>query len=178
MADRETILKKACLKSVDLCRQIAYHRAMRPYVGDLRRNYWIYTFNNFIDMAVLDWCHLFGNWDDDLHWRNVIGKDVGFKERVLADLDLNDGQWADYWECIKDYRNKDVAHIDIVSPATDVPDMELAIRSAATYYRWIMPELKQWPRYDPLQDELLEWFKEMQALADELVSQKIVPLLR
>jgi len=67
MKDREKLLRRVALKCADFARQLSYHRALNAYKDQVRANFWIYTYNNAIDLAILDWLHLFGYHNDDLH---------------------------------------------------------------------------------------------------------------
>jgi hypothetical protein len=39
--------------------------------------------NNAIDLAVLDWFHLFGYHNDDLHWKKVVQDVDGFRQGLF-----------------------------------------------------------------------------------------------
>ena len=174
--DRETILRRVVLKCRDLCRQLAYHRALLPHVEGLRANIWIYTFNNFIEMAVLDWCHLFGNRNGELHWRQVIGDQEDFKMRLLAAIRLNEEEWTAYWESVKAYRDEDIAHIRI-KPNANVPDMELALQAACFFYDSIINELMEIETYRVLPAQLSQHYEEVAVLAETYVDENVVDLL-
>jgi hypothetical protein len=172
---RELILRRVCLKCVDYCRQVTYHRSMVPYSSELKANYWIYSFNNFIDMAVLDWGHLYGNKNDNLHWQNVIEDKVEFKKELFSFLEVTEEQWREYWESIKYYRDKDVAHIE-VRPSITVPDMDLGIKSVGFYYNWIIPELKEFGNYDLFIDNLFKYFDRVYNNTNVLVDEHLKEL--
>ncbi|MFX0046479.1 MAG: hypothetical protein ACFE8Z_11570, partial [Candidatus Hermodarchaeota archaeon] len=48
------------LKCGDFARQLSYHLGLNKYRGQFKLNFWVYVYNNAIDLAVLDWFHLFG----------------------------------------------------------------------------------------------------------------------
>jgi hypothetical protein len=102
--------------------------------------------NNAIDLAVLDWFHLFGYHKDDLHWKRVVGNTMVFKRQLLQSLQLTEDNWKTYWASIKDYRDKDLAHVE-VRPRSHVPDMTLALRAAAHYYSVVLSELSTFRNY-------------------------------
>jgi len=52
---------------VFIVRNIAFHRSLLPLKDELDHNYWIFVFNNFLDMAVLDWCKVFGARSEETH---------------------------------------------------------------------------------------------------------------
>lgn len=173
--DREEFLKRAVLKCRDFVRQLAYHRAMLPHVNNLRTNIWIYAFNNYIDVAVLDWCHLFGNWNDHLHWRNLINDADGFKKELLNTLNMTAREFDTYWESVKDYRDKDIAHIE-VRPSTNVPHMDKALEAVSLYYRHLISELHQEGIYWELPDNIENYINEVTVLANTYVETNVVDL--
>ena len=72
MTERERILRRVALKCADFARQLSYHRALEEHDKDFKQNFWIVMYNNSIDLAVLDWFHLFGYHNDDLHWKQIV----------------------------------------------------------------------------------------------------------
>ena len=175
--DRETLLRRVVLKCRDFVRQLSYHRAMHPRIENARTNFLIYTFNNFIAMAVLDWCHLFGSHSDDLHWRNVVIDEVAFNRALLDAFDIYQDAWENNWRLVKGYRDKDVAHLE-VRPSTTVPEMELSLQSVCFYHDSIIEELREWERYRALPERLADYVTEVGQLADRYVADNIVNLLR
>lgn len=172
---REILLKRVVLKCRDFVRQLSYHRAMLPHSKNLRTNIWIYTFNNFIDMAVLDWCHLFGSQSDDLHWRRIVVDAEWFKSEILKSLGLTGEEWDAYWKSIKDYRDKDVAHIE-VRPETSVPKMDKALEAIKLYYSYAIDELHDIYEYIELPDVIDHFIDEVSRVADNYVNKNIVHL--
>lgn len=173
--DRETLLRRVVLTCRDYIREISYHRAMLPYTDHLRTNIWIYTFNNFINMAVLNWCHLFGNHSDDLHWLNIIEDSNAFKDELLQTIGISFEEWKLYRKTITDYRNKDVAHIE-VRPEGTVPQMDNAIIAVCFYYSKALAELKSLGSYTELPNDLEQFNNEVSTLAINYVNAHIVQL--
>lgn len=96
-------------------------------------NFWREVSQNAMDLAVLDWCHLYGQRKDVLHWSKVFPEDTTFKERLLASVGATDAEWTQYWNDMKRYRDKDVAHLEI-QRITMRPAMAIAIGSTAFYF--------------------------------------------
>ncbi|MCZ2078026.1 MAG: hypothetical protein LC130_23845 [Bryobacterales bacterium] len=60
-----------------------------------KQTFWIMTLNLLLDAAAIDWCKVFGSWDEHTHWTNVIPNER--HEEVRADLlreALNNAQFA------------------------------------------------------------------------------------
>jgi hypothetical protein len=151
MNGREELLRRVALKCADFARQLSYHRALAKYQDEFRQSFWIYMYNNAIDLAVLDWFHLFGYHTDDLHWKQVILDIPAFRKALYQFFQKTEGEWKTYRDSIKDYRDKDVAHIE-VRPISHVPDMTAALKAASFYYSKVLDELSilgdytAWPR--------------------------------
>jgi hypothetical protein len=151
MNDREKLLRRVALKCADFARQLSYHRALADYQDNFTQNFWIYMYNNAIDLAVLDWFHLFGYHNDNLHWKQVVANVPAFRNQLLQILQTTEDEWKAYRETIKEYRDKDVAHIEI-RPVSQVPNMALALKAVALYYSTVLVELSAfrdyggWPR--------------------------------
>ena len=171
--DKIDLQKRSILKCRDFVRQFSYHRAMFPHIKNLRTNIWIYTFNNFIDMSILDWCHLFGNRNDDLYWKNVITNNDEFKRNILANLKISEKEWNNYWSLIKDYRDKHVAHIEI-SPQYTIPDLTNALESIKLYYSYVIKELHENNEYLELTGTLDRFIKEATIVAEYHVNTHVV----
>lgn len=96
-------------------------------------NFWHEVSQNAMDLAVLDWCHLYGQRKDVLHWSKVFPDDTTFKDRMLASVGATDPEWTQYLNDMKRYRDKDIAHLEI-QRITMRPAMAIAIDSTAFYF--------------------------------------------
>jgi hypothetical protein len=146
MIEREKLLRRVALKCADFARELSYHRALSIYAKDFKRSFWIYMYNNAIDLAVLDWFHLFDYHNDDLHWKRIIHGVDAFRNRLLKAVQMTEDEWKKYRNSIKDYRDKDVAHVE-VRPTGHVPEMTVALRAAAHYYSVVLEELSTFRDY-------------------------------
>ena len=158
MMDREKLLRRVGLKCADFARQLSYHDALKEFDAGRKLNFWICMYNNAIDLAVLDWFHLFGYHKDDLHWKKVVGDVDGFRKDLLCCLGLDKKRWDEYRESVKNYRDKDVAHIE-VRPISHVPEMDIALLAANVYYKNILTELKKYTNYKKWPVDLVEYYK-------------------
>lgn len=173
--DKEEVLKRVVLKCNDFVRQLSYHRAMLPHAENLRTNIWIYSYNNYIDMAVLDWCHLFGNNKDDLHWKNNVANEEEFRQHVLESLKISQADWDAYWLSVKGYRDNDVAHIK-VNPKSDIPDMDTALEMVKLYYINAINELHERGIYMALPETIDTFTKQTGILAENYIKTNVIDL--
>ncbi len=171
MNSREKLLRRVALKSDDFARELSYHRALAEHTNDFAQSFWIYMYNNAIDLAILDWFHLFGYHKDDFHWKRVVADVVVFRKQLLQSPKMTEDEWKAYRETIKEYRDKDVAHIE-VRLVSQVPHMALALKSTAFYYSTVLAELSTFRDYsgwpiglDDYHIKSLEQTKEICAVA-------------
>lgn len=169
MKDREKLLRRVALKCADFARQLAYHRALNAYRDQLRANFWIYTYNNAIDLAVLDWFHLFGYHNDDLHWKQVVPTVAEFRHGLHEYIRMNEDQWKEYWAKVKNYRDKDIAHIE-VRPRSHVPDMATALRATTYYYNYVISQLSEFGDYSHWPSDLEEYHKKSLVQSEKIVA--------
>jgi hypothetical protein len=104
-------------------------------------------YGNLTDMAVLEWCKLFGSDDDDhqpVHWRNVAGDPERFRKELLGRLGIYESKWRSYWAEMKRYRDQSVAHHDQRRVEIKTyPTFDLALESAYFYYDFLVVELRK-----------------------------------
>jgi len=88
--------------------------------------------NPAADMAAIEWCKVFGSWDEDTHWTNVVPEDEHDRVRadLLAHLRMAPEDWEEYWTSITDYRNKVVAHHDLAATVLKYPHYDVALQAA------------------------------------------------
>jgi hypothetical protein len=118
---------------------LAYYRARRqatqPPIGD----FWISADANFIDMAVLEWCKLLGDDRADHGWRKIVTDRDRFFAGLLAEVSVDEAQWAAFVAHVRRYRDKFLAHLDS-DLVMNIPELDQALRAAIFYYRWILGE--------------------------------------
>jgi hypothetical protein len=169
MEEREKRLRRVALKCGDFARQLSYHRAINKYRDDLKLNFWIATYNNAIDLAVLDWFHLFGYHNDDLHWKNIVTNIPCFRNELHKFLKVNEKEFKAYWEEIKTYRDKDVAHIEI-RPVSNVPEMTMALKAVSFYYQTVLKELSAFRNYGNWPADLMGFHRRSLKQAEHIVT--------
>jgi hypothetical protein len=96
--------------------------------------------NNFFDIALLQWAHLYGNFTDDLHYRNIVEDPDEFKAKLKIKLGITEEQWKANWDSLKDFRDHRIAHIDTNKSAI-VPELNTAYQCISEYYRYARERL-------------------------------------
>lgn len=112
MATQEQLIA-ALQVVVNLARCVALKRALTA--ADPALNFWRMLHGNLLDVAVLEWCKLFGSDDEEhqqVHWKNVFADEAEFRTSLFAHAGLDQEAWLAYWQHMKAYRDQHVAHLD------------------------------------------------------------------
>lgn len=130
----------------NLVRCVALKRALTAADPEPALNFWRVMHGNLLDVAVLEWCKLFGSDDEEhqqVHWKNVFADQAIFRTGLFAHIGVDQQIWRAYWEQMKNYRDQHVAHLDFNHrDVSHYPDLGLAISSAVYYYSQLIPELR------------------------------------
>ena len=96
---------------------------------DPKQTFWIMTVNLLADAAAVEWCKVFGSWDEDTHWTRVAPKER--HDEIRADLlkatGLTQAEWEEYRISIVSYRDQMVAHHDLDATVAKYPRYDVAI---------------------------------------------------
>jgi hypothetical protein len=149
---------------VFIVRNVAHHRSLEPYKNEFYQNYWILIFNNFLDIATLEWCKAFGSRIEETHWSNHVKDVEAFRHGLLERLGIPESEWIAYWENLKKYRDQVVAHHQRLSDVSNFPDFSHALTACFFYYEILIKELRAFHVYD-YPDNLEEYFEKSLAQA-------------
>jgi hypothetical protein len=130
---------------VNVVRNIRLRRELQKACANPPLNFWRVIYGDLTDIAVLEWCKLFGSDDSEkqtVHWKNVIAEKDAFRQDLFSRLNVSTKQWKAYWDDVKKYRDRSVAHHDQrrVEIAA-YPKFDLALLSAYFYYEAVVAEL-------------------------------------
>ncbi len=141
MARRDDLIRHI-LRLVNLTRSARLKRSLASVESDPTLNFWRLIYGNLLDVAVLEWCKIFGAHAEPTHWKNVVTDHDTFRNDLLASLKIDDARWNAYWEEMKTYRNKLIAHhIEDGGPAY-YPKLDLALKSSYYYYAYLIEDLR------------------------------------
>jgi hypothetical protein len=95
---------------------------------------------NSIDIATLEWCKLFGNYNQEkLHWQKVVKNKADFKSQLLKHFNQDSSTWIAYHKSILNYRDKRVAHLDETDiDRVFVPFLDKALSLVFQYYDYLI----------------------------------------
>lgn len=126
----------------------AIHRALRNF-GDpnlLLSNTWRILLNSSHDVAVIQWCSLFGsnNRSNPTHWsrtpRPWIKDRRFFIEQILKPIGVPFDEWKTYHAQLLEYRNKNIAHIQVDDWYRNVPTFDIALNILFQSYRVLISD--------------------------------------
>jgi hypothetical protein len=127
--DKITILK---FLHVNTVRNYATHTAIHDNFEKLAKsNFWRITYNATLDIAVIDWCKLFGTYGETTHYRNCVERGItDFAAQVLSASNITATEYEALHKSIVDYRNRGAAHIDLDDWQVTIPQLSKAIEVA------------------------------------------------
>lgn len=156
---RRERLRRVAIVCIAMVRNLAYYRAGRDGTGvryDRTSRLHGAINTNFIDMAVLEWCKLFVAREEH-SWQNVVTDKAGFEAALLADAGISKADFEAYILVMRTYRDKFLAHLDS-RREMNVPDMEIAKKTAAFYHRYLLANENDNATYAPDLDFDIEKF--------------------
>lgn len=164
-------LQAQLYRLVCLSRAAGLKRAIESVNADPHLNFWRIIVGGQLDIAVLEWCKVFGAHGEETHWKKLVptAEHSAYKKALLSELGCSDDQWMVYWDQMKSYRDRLVAHhIDGHQVAT-YPELTIALASAAYHYRYLLPLIRQvdCARYP---DDLAAYQLDFQALATQVAA--------
>ncbi len=130
-----------------LVRSILLKRALHTADPNPRLNFWRIQYGNLMDMAVIDWCKLFGSDDAErqpIHWKNIADDQDSFRFALLSELAMTHEDWETYWQEMKKYRDFNAAHHDPRrAEIPTYPVLDKALGSALFYFEYVQQEMQK-----------------------------------
>ena len=144
--DLESRLRVYAELSCEIIRNAAYYSAGWEANGKQKRedsDFWRNLIGNFLDIAVLSWCFLYGDKRAKFRWQEIIPDHDKFMELLLLHLKSSFEDFEDYISCMRLYRDKRVAHRDeylVGDPQIVYPCLDIAIESTMFFYSKLCEE--------------------------------------
>jgi hypothetical protein len=130
-------LRRVITLCVHFARNLAYYRALHDHLTNKSEQLWIAVHNNFIDMAVLDWCKLLGDRKGKHSWRTVVADATRFEGDLHRHLRVTQDEFESYVGEMRTYRNKFVAHLDDLA-VMNIPFLDRAMAAVEFYHRHVV----------------------------------------
>jgi hypothetical protein len=159
---RQERLRRVILLCAACSRNIAYYRAgwngKSPlFSGELQAT----VNSNFVDVAILEWCKLFGDNDEEHHWSKIVmevGERRAFKKGLLIELKCESGKWNAFEKAMIAYRNEFAAHLDDKRVMT-IPPLDMALGSAHYYHSFLIAHENDGRTYGTLPADPLAYYQ-------------------
>jgi hypothetical protein len=100
-------------------------------------SFWRQANSNFLDLAVLEWCKLFGDHNGQYHWRRVASDPLEFKTGLQQHLGARAGELTASITAMRRYRDKFVAHLD-EDAVMEIPMLDVPQQSVQFYHRHVV----------------------------------------
>lgn len=141
---RHEELTSHLFRLVHLARSAEMKRVLTAVDPEPRLNFWRLILGNQLDIAVLEWCKVFGSDGEATHWKKVVPADNHdqFRTDLLGALGVTADAWTDYWNQMKGYRDNLVAHHIELNRVPNYPILDLALKSSFFYYKYLINELR------------------------------------
>jgi hypothetical protein len=152
------LIRRVVLICSSFMRNVAFYRAghleeFKPLLSERNpkdANFWRQVNGNFIDIAVLDWCKLFGNKKSTPrhnlakhHWRRVVSAPGVFEAELLAHLQMDEARLEALIAKMRSYRDQFIAHLDN-KRVMHIPELDPAY-AAVVFYHWYIVEREARP---------------------------------
>lgn len=128
---------------VGVARSAHLKRALTEINAGPALNFWRLIYGNLLDVAVLEWCKVFGTHAEPTHWKKVITDHDSFRKGLFAALKVDEPAWVAYWEEMKNYRDNCIAHHIEDADFEKYPKLDLALESSYYYYAHLIKELRE-----------------------------------
>jgi hypothetical protein len=175
MTRRERLRRTAhlCLHTL---RNMAFFRAssdaQEAWTGE---QFWTTAHDNFLDIAVLEWCKVFADEKRGKHhWGKVVNNADVFMLGLLAHLKLTEPLFLEYIQGMRAYRDKFIAHLDEENQM-NIPNLSAAIKSSQYLYRWLLEEEDDCHAYPDAPPSAVAFFKSFLAEAKAVYAAKTAP---
>ncbi len=151
MGNKRKTMNHAILVLAAVIRNIHLKRVLHEVDSQPRLNFWCLIYGNLLDMAVIEWCKLFGSDHEEhqpVHWKNIFpeAEHNTFRQGLLHDLKITHEEWLSYWEEVKGYRDNHAAHFNVDwlrhENERRYPRLELALQAAYYYYGKLISKLE------------------------------------
>ncbi|EJL25276.1 hypothetical protein PMI01_04495 [Caulobacter sp. AP07] len=125
--------REATNRLVSFVRSVAMKRAIEAANPGPTANYWLVIRSGLFDQAVVEWCVMFGNHNQPLHWKQRFDENA-FRDGLMKTTGKTRDEWDEYGAALTTYRNEIAAHVDLTPTTVKFPNMDAALAAAFYYY--------------------------------------------
>ncbi len=130
-------LKINCL--VAIVRSVGIKRALSAVAPDPDLNFWRVISGGMLDLAVIDWCKIFGTDDQDTHWKKQVPEieHESFRKGMFLYMNISETEWVKSWKHFTYYRNNFAAHNSSAVTGGKYPELDVVLKSSFYYYSYL-----------------------------------------
>jgi len=143
---RRDHLRRALILCCSFGRNLAYYRAgIEPEFSVLcdpshpHASFWRQANSSFLDIAVLEWCKLIADGQDNHCWKKIVGDQKTFENGLLDRLRMTSDEFKTYVGRFRRYRDKFIAHLDS-DKLMNIPEFDQAKEAVWFYHEHIVTE--------------------------------------
>ena len=142
--DRQNELTSHLFRLVHLARSVEMKRALTRVDPEPHLNFWRLIHGNQLDIAVLEWCKVFGSDGEATHWKTIVppANHHQFRDALFTAAGVTVEEWAAYWKEMKAYRDNLIAHHIEMNRVPNYPMLDIALKSSYFYYSYVIKELR------------------------------------
>lgn len=141
MCERDALVSHV-MRLATLVRSAALKRALAAIDPHPNLNFWRIIYGNLLDIAVVEWCKIFGSDSEPGHWKKLVTDQDSFRTDMLTKLKIGPEEWAAYWMEMKRYRDTMATHGFGETDITHYPKLGLALESSYFYYSYLIGRLR------------------------------------
>lgn len=175
MSRRAELIRRHINRLVDLARSAHLKRVLTSVEREPSLNFWRVIYGNLLDVAVLEWCKIFGTDDQPTHWKKIVcaSDQAAFRKNLLVALKIDESAWSAYWREMQNYRNEHVAHHVVPSNVSRYPMLDIALASSYFYYKYLVGELRKLDDVSKFPSDLESYCERFAALAKEAATKAL-----
>ena len=130
-------LKINCL--VAIVRGVGIKRALVFVEPDSALNFWRFINGSMLDVAIIEWCKIFGTDDQETHWKKQVPevKHERFRKDMLLYMKTSEKEWTSSWKHFTHYRNNYAAHNNTAVAGGKYPELDIILKSSFYYYSYL-----------------------------------------
>ena len=171
MARRDDLIRHV-KRLVNVVRSAQLKRSLASVDRDPALNFWRSIYGNLLDVAVLEWCKVFGSDAEGTHWKSIVDDHDAFRSSLLAKLKIDDAGWRVYRDSMKDYRDTLIAHHNEDQAPDIYPTLDLALEASYFYYEYLLQELRELGE-TRFPDDLREYSEEFALQATDIAKEAL-----
>ena len=152
---------------------LAYYKVLSRFYNEIqiRSEFWAYTIDSHLLIAIIDWCMVFGTDSNEIHWKKVVLDKqyrCDFRCHIRKFANLSKNEMGKFWSSMTKFRNEYAVHKTTATHFPNVPYMDTALIIVTSYDDWFRlnvdasfgePSLKD--RYERLLRTSERFFKQL-----------------